>query len=96
MNTTVKSRDRIEIIARILEVISAGEIYKSRIMYGALISRRQLAEYLKFLTERGLLGYKSEEGTYGITPEGMYFLNIYQDMKSILQSREFSGLSLAA
>lgn len=96
MNTTVKSRDRIEIIAKILEVIAAGEIYKSRIMYGSLISRRQLAEYLKFLTERGLLGYKSEEGTYGITPEGMYFLSICQEVKSILQYHKFSGLSLAS
>jgi predicted transcriptional regulator len=94
--STPNNRDRIEIIASILEAVSEGESYKSRIMYCASVSDGQLVQYLKFLTEKGLLRRDPKAGTYKITSEGMHFLNVWQQMKGVLRTIKFNSFSLAA
>ena len=53
-------RNRIEIIAQILEVVNEGSddgVTKTKIMYKAFLNYAQLKEYLTILTENGLLIY---------------------------------------
>jgi predicted transcriptional regulator len=65
-------------------------------MYRASISDGQLVQYLKFLTEKGLLRRDPKAGTYDITSEGVHFLNAWQQMKGVLRAIKFSSFSLAA
>lgn len=92
----MNNRDRIEVIASVLEAVSEGENYKSRIMYRVSISDGQVVQYLKFLTERGLLRRDPRAGTYSITSEGMHFLEVWQQLEGVLHAIKFSRFSLAA
>jgi predicted transcriptional regulator len=51
-------RNRIEIIAQILEVVNEGSddgVTKTKIMYKAFLNYAQLKEYLTILTDNGLV-----------------------------------------
>ena len=49
-------RDKMEIISRVLEAANGGAS-KIRIMYQALLSYKQMKEYVNFLVEKGLIEY---------------------------------------
>jgi predicted transcriptional regulator len=51
----MKYRDKIEIIASILQVAASHEATNAKIMYQSSISYTTLREYLSFMLEKGLI-----------------------------------------
>ncbi|MFL6479331.1 MAG: winged helix-turn-helix domain-containing protein [Nitrososphaera sp.] len=52
----MKNRSSIDILSQVLEAAN-GVATKTKIMYRALLSYKQMKEYVNLLTERGLLVY---------------------------------------
>lgn len=68
-----KYRDRLQIVADMLSVVSGNDAKKTRIMYIANLSWDLLNRYLNDLMEAGLLSFNSS-GCYVLTPKGRLFL----------------------
>jgi predicted transcriptional regulator len=84
-----KRRDRLYIIAEILNITKDGSL-KTQIMYRANLSFAQLNEYLSFLTKMDLLASKNENGKkiYRITVKGKKYLEKYEDLAKFLGNDE--------
>ena len=54
-------------------------------MYKAYLSFSQLKEYLMVLTENDLLHYDAYTQTFKTTEKGLRFLNIYNQMDSMIK-----------
>ena len=70
-------RNRIEIIAHILEVVNEGSndgVTKTKIMYKAFLNYAQLKEYLTILTDNGLLSYDLGTQTFKTSKKALRFL----------------------
>jgi predicted transcriptional regulator len=70
-------RNRIEIIAQILEVVNEGSddgVTKTKIMYKAFLNYAQLKEYLTILTDNGLLSYDVATQTFKTSKNALRFL----------------------
>lgn len=80
-----KRRDRLNIIAEILNIAKEGRL-KTQIMYRANLSFAQLNEYLKFLTKMNLLQVSKEnrKKIYKTTEKGDKFLEKFDDISIIL------------
>ncbi|PVX26600.1 MAG: hypothetical protein CW691_00935 [Candidatus Bathyarchaeum sp.] len=69
-----KHRSRLKILANILSVVSANDgAKKTQIMYQAYLSYKLLVQYLKDVTEAGLVTCGSEN-CYKLTTKGKAFL----------------------
>jgi predicted transcriptional regulator len=69
-----KHRSRLKILANILQVITNNKgAKKTQIMYQAYLSYKLLVQYLKDVTEAGLV-VCGEENCYKLTPKGEKFL----------------------
>jgi len=81
-----KRRDRLYIIAEILEVAGEGAL-KTQIMYKANLSFAQLNEYLSFLLETDLLKIISDEekNIYKTTRKGIRYLQSYKEIRDLLK-----------
>lgn len=88
-----KNRNRIEIGASILQVASEGA-RKTRIMYGANLSYRQLKRYLQLLTTRGLLAGNGPNAGYKTTHRGITYLRQYTDYETSKTLSERKGTVL--
>lgn len=86
-NPTQKRRDKLFIIAEILEIAREGTL-KTQIMYRANLSFTQLNQYLKLLTEIKLLEVikKNDKSIYVITEKGMKFLQNYREISQLLMT----------
>jgi predicted transcriptional regulator len=77
----MRSRSDLDIMAKILhtanEKSGAG---RTKIMYGAFLSYKQLKKYLPALTERGLLNYDIDAQTFKTTQKGLRFLDTYNQI----------------
>ncbi|MGB9960414.1 MAG: winged helix-turn-helix domain-containing protein [Candidatus Bathyarchaeales archaeon] len=82
-----KRRDRLYIIAEILELAREGAL-KTQIMYKANLSFTQLNEYLKFMLKINLLERFVENGKdfYKATEKGLEFLQRYQEITDLLKT----------
>jgi len=80
-----KRRDKLSIIAEILEISKDGSL-KTQIMYKANLSFAQLNEYLKFMLKIQLLKKSVDRGkdVYGATPKKMEFLQRHSDLTGLL------------
>ena len=70
-------RNRIELIAHILEVVNEGSddgVTKTKIMYKAFLNYAQLKEYLTILTDNGLLSYDLGTQTFKTSKKALRFL----------------------
>ncbi len=78
-------RDKMEIISNVLEAANGGAS-KTRIMYKAVLSYKQMKEYVNFLAEKGLLeyGYQQEVQIVRTTEKGLLFLDTYNRIHDIL------------
>ena len=83
----MKNRDRFEILSLILQVANGGgnNTTRTRIMNRTLLGYKQMKEHLAFLTERDLLYYDTDIGTFKTTETGMRFLQIYSRMKDMIK-----------
>ena len=81
-----RRRSDIEIIADMMEVGENGA-GKTRIMYGANMSYRQIQKYLGFLVAQGFID-KIEMGnpsvTYQVTDSGLKLLQLINNIKEML------------
>lgn len=83
----MKNRDRFEILSLILQVANGGgnNTTRTRIMNRTLLGYKQMKEHLAFLTERDLLYYDTDIGTFKTTETGMRFLQIYSRMEDMIK-----------
>lgn len=80
------ARDRISIIAKILELAKDGGVNKTRIMYGACLSYGQMKQYLALLQFNALLSYNQTLNVYNTTDKGFIFLQKFALLDGMLQS----------
>ncbi len=88
-NDTSKRRDKLGIIAEILEISKEGTL-KTQIMYRANLSFAQLNEYLKFMLKTGLLKKFRINGkdVYSATEKGIDFLQRHFELTELLTEEE--------
>jgi predicted transcriptional regulator len=88
-NTSSKRRDKLSIIAEILEIAREGTL-KTQIMYKANLSFAQLNDYLKFMLKTELLKKFNANGkeVYIATEKGLDFLQRHFDLTELLQENE--------
>ena len=88
-DATSKRRDKLHIIAEILEIAKDGTL-KTQIMYKANLSFTQLNEYLKFMLRIRLLVKSINNGKeiYKATPKGIEFLQRHQEITELLKTDE--------
>ena len=82
-----KYRDRLQIVADMLSVVSGNDAKKTRIMYIANLSWDLLNRYLNDLMEAGLLSFNSS-GFYVLTPKGRLFLYRFSEYSKRCESVE--------
>jgi len=71
-------RDRLDIIADILSVVSLKP-KKTQIMYQANLSFRVLQKYLARMSDSSLICFEAENRCYVLTAKGNAFLAAYQE-----------------
>jgi len=88
-----KRRDRLNIIAEVLEISKNGSL-KTQIMYRANLSFAQLNEYLNLLLDLELLQETVENGrtVFKITIKGVKYLQNYYKIKGLLEKNNDPSL----
>jgi predicted transcriptional regulator len=88
-NPSAKRRDKLYIIAEILEIAREGTL-KTQIMYRANLSFTQLNDYLEFMLKNNLLTLLSQndKAIYVASEKGMDFLQRYREITELLKSEE--------
>ena len=89
MGNDRKRRDRLFILAEILNIAQGGSL-KTQIMYRANLSFAQLNEYLNFLTKMEFLEIQNEnrKDNYVTTSKGDRYLEKYTDLANLLDENE--------
>ena len=91
-NPTSKRRDKLFIVAEILEIARDGSL-KTQIMYRANLSFTQLNDYLSFMLQISLLErvLQNDRETYRATEKGIDFLQRYREINELLKNEEESN-----
>ena len=86
-NPSSKRRDKLFIIAEILEIAKEGTL-KTQIMYRANLSFTQLNDYLEFMLRINFLDKVSqnEKERYETTGKGMDFLQRYREITELVKN----------
>jgi predicted transcriptional regulator len=86
---STKRRDKLFIIAEILEIARDGTL-KTQIMYRANLSFTQLNDYLDFMLKTNLLDKTAHNSkdVYGATEKGTAFLARYREISELLKDEE--------
>ena len=89
METLWERRDRLKIMAEIMEAAKGGQL-KTRIMYMVNLSFTQVNEYLSFLTEMGFLSVRADnrKKLYETTDKGKRYIENFKEMSSLLKLQE--------
>ena len=89
VQTLWERRDRLGIMAEIMEVAKGGRL-KTQIMYGVNLSFSQVKEYLSFLIEMGFLRVRVEnrKRVYETTAKGIQYIESYREMSNLLRKPE--------
>ncbi|MEM3536177.1 MAG: winged helix-turn-helix domain-containing protein [Candidatus Bathyarchaeia archaeon] len=84
-----KRRDKLYIIAEILEIAKEGTL-KTQIMYRANLSFTQLNGYLSFMLKINLLEkvLQNDKEIYRATDKGLEFLQHYREITDLLKTEE--------
>lgn len=88
-NPTSKRRDKLYIVAEILEIAKGGTL-KTQVMYRANLSFTQLNDYLQFMLKISLLEKVkvNEKDVYKATDKGLNFLQRYREINELLRTEE--------
>jgi predicted transcriptional regulator len=88
-NPSAKRRDKLYIIAEILEIAKDGTL-KTQVMYRANLSFTQLNDYLDFMLKISLLEKVAinDRDVYRATDKGQDFLQRYREINELLRSEE--------
>lgn len=86
-DSTSKRRDKLYIIAEILEIAKEGTL-KTQIMYRANLSFTQLNDYVGFMLKISLMNKnrENEKEVYRATDKGMDFLLRYREITELLRT----------
>ena len=93
------NRSSIDIASDVLEVANGGGASKTQIMYRAVLSHKQMKEYVNFLVGRGLLVYdyvnNQHRGAqmFKTTEKGLRFLEIYNRLHDMINEDEQEQVS---
>jgi predicted transcriptional regulator len=79
-----KYRNRIDIIAHLLNAAQNGATTKTKIMRKTMISYGQLGKYLQMTTENGLIAYDNANRIFTITQKGYQFMEMYEDLSKLI------------
>jgi predicted transcriptional regulator len=79
-----KYRNRLDIIAHLLNAAHNGAATKTKIMRKAIISYGQLGKYLDIMTENGLIVYDNANRIFTITQKGYQFMETYEDLSKLI------------
>jgi len=84
-----KRRDKLGIIAEILEIAKDGAL-KTQIMYKANLSFAQLNDYVKFMLKTGLINKFRANGkdVYETTKKGLEFVQRHFELMELLKENE--------
>jgi predicted transcriptional regulator len=63
-------------MSEILGITNGSATTKTKIMYRAFLSFRQMKKHLMVLTQNGLLSYDADAQTFKTTEKGLRFLHI--------------------
>jgi predicted transcriptional regulator len=90
-----RGRDRLFIVAEILEIAMDGSL-KTQIMYRANLSFTQLNDYLNFMLRISLLEItlENDKDTYRATDKGVDFLQRYREITELLKTEEEEGATI--
>ena len=80
ISASSRYRNRVQIIASILEAANDGNTTKTKIMYKAFLSYSQLEEYLPILVENELLKFYENHSIFHNTEKGRQFIEIYNEI----------------
>jgi len=83
----VNYRDRLDIIADILNVVSR-EAKKTQIMYQANLSYKVLQRYLTEIIAAALVTFQDANQIYSLTGKGYQYLNAYKEYAKCSKSME--------
>ena len=88
-NPSAKRRDKLFIMAEILEIAREGTL-KTQIMYRANLSFTQLNDYLRFMLRINLLDKVPQNGKeiYRASVKGLDFLTRYNEITVLLKTEE--------
>jgi len=75
-----KNRDRVEIVADILEICK-NDTRKTNIMYQANLSFELLTKYLRLLQHANLIKVDHDGSVYSATDKGLDFLKQYYELR---------------
>jgi predicted transcriptional regulator len=91
-NPSQKRRDKLYIIAEILDIAKDG-VLKTQIMYRANLSFTQLNDYLEFMLKVNLIDkiVERDKEIYKATPKGLDFLQRYRELTGLLKSENENG-----
>jgi predicted transcriptional regulator len=86
-NPASKRRDKLYIIAEVLEIAREGTL-KTQIMYRANLSFTQLNDYLRFMLKINLLEkiLQNDKEVYRATEKGLDFLQRYREITELLKT----------
>jgi predicted transcriptional regulator len=86
-NSSSKRRDKLYIIAEILEIAKDG-VLKTQIMYKANLSFTQLNEYIRLMLKNELLNMVTSDNkeVYKASAKGLNFLQRYHEIKELLKT----------
>ena len=79
-----KYRNRIDIIAHLLNAAQNGATTKTKIMRKAMISYGQLGKYLQMMMGNGLIAYDNANRIFTITQKGYQFMQMYEDLSKLI------------
>ncbi len=90
------NRSTIEIVSDVLDVANGGAS-KIQIMYRAVLSHKQMKEYVSFLIERGFLAYDNitnkhkKAQVFKTTEKGLRFLETYHVLDDMIRENKEEG-----
>jgi predicted transcriptional regulator len=84
--STIRRRDRIQIIAEIIDSCLRPQA-KTRVMYDVGLSYRQLQSYLYEMLKLGLIETRYDKRIYITTEKGLRFLEKWIQIQQILTRR---------
>ena len=77
-------RNRIDIIAQLLDAAASSPTTKTKMMYKAMLSYEQLKEYLLMLAENDLIAYDKPTQRFTTTDKGFQFMDRYEDLSKLI------------
>jgi predicted transcriptional regulator len=82
----MKYRTKTEIMSEILGIANGSAATKTKIMYRAFLSFRQMKKHLMVLTQNSLLSYDVDAQMFKTTEKGLRFLDTCNKMDGMIKA----------